>query len=63
MTEGNLAPVACLDGDPANCERYSECLTIDIWEGLYKVITEYLSGITLQDILDKSTVNGGDYSI
>lgn len=63
VTEGNLAPVACLDGDPANCERYSECLTIDIWEGLYKVINEYLSGITLQDILDKNAVSGGDYSI
>ena len=63
VTEGNLAPVACLDGDPTNCERYSDCLTIGIWEGLYKVITEYLSGITLQDIIDKSAVNEGDYSI
>lgn len=63
VTEGNLAPVACLDGDPTTCERYSECLTIDIWTGLYKVITEYLGGITLQDIIDKNTVSGGDYSI
>lgn len=63
VTEGNLAPVACLDGDPTDCEHYSECLTIEIWKGLYKVITEYLGGITLQDIIDKNAASEGDYSI
>ena len=63
VTEGNLAPVACLDGDPTECERYNECMTIEIWQGLYKVINDYLNGITLQDIIDKNAVNTGDYSI
>ena len=53
LTEGSLAPVACLDRDSAECERRDDCLTISVWEGLYKVITEYLDGITLQDILDR----------
>lgn len=53
LTEGSLAPIACLDCKPAGCERRSECSTIDMWEGLYKVITDYLEGVTLQDLLDK----------
>lgn len=53
ITEGSLAPVSCLDTDPINCLRSSECSTLPIWQGLYRVITEYLNGITLQDLLDQ----------
>lgn len=52
LTEGGLAPVACLDGEVNECERAMECATLPVWQGLYKVICEYLDGITLQDILD-----------
>ncbi|MGN0536481.1 MAG: RrF2 family transcriptional regulator [Acutalibacteraceae bacterium] len=52
LTEGHLAPVACLEQNPNQCIRCSECVTLPIWEGLYKVINEYIDGITLQDILD-----------
>ena len=52
MTEGSLCPVACLEDDPIECERSSECATLPIWKGLYKVINDYLENITLQDILD-----------
>lgn len=53
LTEGSLAPVACLDHDPIECERSGECATLPIWQGLYRVINEYLDAITLQDILDR----------
>ena len=53
ITEGSISPVACLDKNPVECERASECATLPVWQGLYKVITDYLDGITLQDILDK----------
>lgn len=53
LTEGSLAPVACLDQVPNECERSAECATLPMWQGLYKVITEYLDGITLQDLLDQ----------
>lgn len=52
-TEVNLAPVACLEGDENPCEVSAECPTLPVWEGLNKVINEYLDGITLQDILDQ----------
>lgn len=60
ITEGSVAPVACLDFEPIQCERAEECSTLYIWEGLYKVITDYLEGITIQDIIDKNSENEYD---
>lgn len=53
LTEGNLAPVECLDRNPVGCERSGECATLPVWQGLHRVINEYLDSITLQDILDQ----------
>ena len=63
LTEGSLAPVSCLDHEPNECERQHDCLTLPVWEGLYKVITEYLDSVTLQDILDKHSAKADDYVI
>ena len=64
LTEGSLAPVACLDHDPVGCERSASCATLPVWQGLYRVINEYLDGITLQDILDRQRELGAiDYVI
>ncbi len=51
VTEGDLAPVACLECGNV-CERSSGCPTVHVWEGLYKLVNEYLDGITLQDLID-----------
>ena len=53
LSVGSLAPVSCLEQEPNQCERCAECPTLFVWEGLNKLISEYLDGITLQDILDK----------
>lgn len=60
LTEGGLAPVACLENQPNQCPRSEQCITLPIWQGLYQVITEYLDGITLQDILDKQQASYGN---
>ena len=52
--EGSMHPVACLDQSPNTCERCNGCETLYIWEGLDAVVRDYLSGITLQDVLDRS---------
>lgn len=54
LMEGSLAPVACLDHHPNCCARQDCCRTLFIWEELNRRIEEYLSGITLQDILDQT---------
>lgn len=64
VTEGSLAPVACLEYDPIDCERAGECMTLPVWKGLYKAVTDYLDNITLQDIIDKNAQSyGNDYCI
>ena len=64
LTEGNLAPVACLECDPVNCERSANCVTLPVWQGLYKIINDYLDSITLQDLLDKQIeMYSNDYMI
>ena len=53
LTEGNLAPVVCLETEHNTCKRAGECVTLHIWEGLQTVITDYLNSITLRDMMDK----------
>lgn len=52
LTEGSLAPVACLDTPENDCPRAAECITLPVWQGLHDTIVKYLRGITLQDIID-----------
>ena len=61
LTEGSLAPVACLEHEPNQCERVATCKTLKMWEGAYKVITEYFDGITIADLMDTTDV--GNYII
>lgn len=60
LTEGSFAPVACVGKNPEECARSAECPTLPVWQGLYKVISEYLYGITLQDIIDQQNLRSID---
>ena len=62
LTEGSFAAVACLEKDAAQCPRCADCMTLPVWQGLDKIIRDYLGGITLQDVLDRRNV-GNDYVI
>ncbi len=50
--EGAVAVVACLEDCPNACERASSCRTLDFWEGMNKVLTAYLDGMTLKEMAD-----------
>ncbi len=52
VTEGPLSPIACLDDEPNQCPRCEECVTLDFWKGLYKVINEYVDSVSLADLLE-----------
>ena len=54
VTEGDLAPVACLEGQVNHCPRSAVCVTLPVWEGLQKVVNDYLDGITLRDLIKKN---------
>lgn len=51
LTEGDLAPVSCVAGDAAPCDRLDKCRTISLWSGLNAVINEYLDGVTIADLM------------
>lgn len=50
-TEGPLIPVACLEEGSRPCLRADACRTLPLWEGLNKVVSEYLGGFTVQDLI------------
>ena len=50
-TEGSLAPIACLEDVPNRCERQKQCPTLAFWEGLQKVVNQYVDGVTLADLV------------
>ena len=51
--EGSFAPIACLETEVNECERYSHCPTVGFWEGMYKVIEEYVDSVTLKQLIDE----------
>ena len=59
ITEGSLAPVACLEHEPIDCARANECITLDFWRGLYDTINQYVDSVTLEELVsnEKNTLN------
>jgi len=51
LTEGDLAPVACLSCGAEPCQRYADCKTIGMWREFNRITNEYFDGITLADLL------------
>ena len=52
LSEGDLAPVSCLQAGAEPCARAAECRTLSVWEGYYKLTKDYFSGITLADLMN-----------
>lgn len=50
LMEGPLAPVACLIPDHMDCPRRANCRTLHLWQGLDRVISDYLAQFTLADL-------------
>ncbi len=52
LTEGSLAPVACLQEGAAACPRKNFCSTLSMWKKLDRLIEGYLDGVTLADLMN-----------
>ncbi len=59
LTEENLVPVSCLKEDSSPCPRMAVCSTYRLWEGLNKLVSDYLSSYSVQDLADEDTDCGG----
>ena len=51
LTEGSLAPVACLEAGNSPCEH--PCPTLPVWEKLEQIVADYLNNVSLADLLPK----------
>ena len=50
LTEGDLAPVACLECN-GQCARTADCRTLPMWSELNRRINEYLDSVTIADLM------------
>jgi len=54
LTEGSRAAVDCLETESKNCGRAPNSQTLEMWEGLNKLVNEYFDGITIADLVRES---------
>lgn len=64
VTEGSLAPVACLEKNAAVCPRAERCATLSMWKNLNNLVNDFFEGITLKELADEHCgIEGISYSI
>lgn len=65
LTEGSLAPVACLEDDYGVCERCDTCDTLEIWKDIYDAVNNVIDHVTIADLVarHKQRMGAIDYSI
>lgn len=51
ITEGTLAPVACLEKNAESCPREPNCRTFPMWSKLDNLIKNFLDSITIADLM------------
>lgn len=64
VTEGSLAPIACLDDPENTCSRAAVCQTVGFWQELYDAIRGVVDNTTIADLAVRVRQNAGaDYVI
>lgn len=53
VTEGSLAPVACLEGNAPVCPRMGSCSTLSMWKELNGLINNFFESKTLKSLTDE----------
>ena len=52
LTEGTLAPVACLTSDAEKCPRSENCITLQLWKKYDAITHDFFYSITLEDLVN-----------
>lgn len=50
LAEGDLATVSCLKGDQKGCEKAGHCRALPLWQGLDRVVYDYLDSVSLAQL-------------
>ncbi|MCQ2576187.1 MAG: Rrf2 family transcriptional regulator [Treponema sp.] len=53
ITEGTLAPVACLEAGAEACPKHDKCRTIPMWTKLDELVSTYLNSVSIADLMRK----------
>lgn len=56
LTEGDLAPVSCLECNAEKCDRQDSCRTLAMWTRLYSLINDFFDSTSIADLMDCSNV-------
>lgn len=63
LTEGSLAPVACLEDEVNLCDRQDSCATLRLWKMLDDAIKGVVDHVTLADLVTWQNETAGNYVI
>ena len=55
ITEGDLAPVACLECNAEPCTQ-TDCRTRPMWNKLHEIINDYLDSVTIADLMQQNII-------
>ena len=61
LTEGDLAPVACLIPGADPCNYAHECRTLEMWKEYFRMTNTFFDGITIANLM--KTAYDSDYII
>ena len=63
LTEGSLAPVACLEDEVNQCDRQEICATLKLWQQLDDAIKGVVDTVTLARLVEWQEEMIGNYVI
>lgn len=63
LTEGSLAPVACLEDEENQCDRQGDCVTLLLWKKLDEAIKGVVDSVTLADLVEWQQAKVDNYII
>ncbi len=62
LTEGDLAPVACLEERAEPCTMAGQCRTLPMWQEFNGVVNRFFDSYTIQDLV-RTDQDGNNYVI
>lgn len=57
-SEGDMAPVSCLECGAEPCERALSCRTLPVWREYYRLTNEYFDSVSLSALLQDAAESG-----
>lgn len=63
LTEGSLAPIACVEDSENTCSRYASCPTVSVWKKINDAVNDVVDNITLADLVQEYQSKANNFVI